>query len=137
MTTEIQNEMLILSLLSGFIKETNNSVKLDRDVRQHPIEPARHIPGPLTHQREERTIGPVMLQDEVEPFLDDRRRGVPIEGMLENDDIVGLEEGLFVVNIDGKIGIGGVEIVDGNAIKVLVKYIHGMRQKYFILAKYF
>ena len=29
MTTEIQNEMLILSLLSGFTKETNNSVKIE------------------------------------------------------------------------------------------------------------
>ena len=59
-----------------------------------------------------------MLKHEIEPFLDDGRGGIPVEGVLQDDEVVFKQQGLFAVDIDQEIGIGGVEVVNGDALEI-------------------
>ena len=62
------------------------------------------------------SVGPAMLEDEVLPLLQQRRRAVPEEGVLENDDVVGDEQRLLARHVDVEIGICLVEVVDGETL---------------------
>ena len=65
-----------------------------------------------------RAIGPIMLKYEVEPFIDDRRCGIPVEGMLQNNEVVVQQQFLFMVHVDQEIGIGGVDVMNGDAVQI-------------------
>ena len=65
-----------------------------------------------------RPVGPAKLKHKIEPFLDDGRRRIPVEGMLQHDEIMIEEKRLLMADIDGEIGIGGIEVVKSDAGQV-------------------
>ena len=56
-------------------------------------------------------IRPAMLQHQVHPLLQDRRRAVPEEGVLQDDDIVTHEQLLLALDVDVEVRISLVKIV--------------------------
>src|SRR5688572_25456146 len=58
-----------------------------------------------------RPICPVEFQDQVQPFLDDGRHGIPVEGMLQHDKAVLKEARLFRFHVDVEIGVGVIKVV--------------------------
>ena len=56
-----------------------------------------------------------MLEHEVLPLLEQRRRAVPEERVLEDDHVVLDEQRLLARHVDVEVGIGLVEIVQGQA----------------------
>ena len=54
-----------------------------------------------------------MLEDEIYPLLEERGRAVPVERMLQDEDLVGDEKLLLTLDIYVEVRIALVEIVDG------------------------
>ena len=65
-----------------------------------------------------------MQQNHIEPFLQQGRRRIPIQGELQNDQAVVEELPLFRLHIDEEIGIGLIEVMDGD----LLVNAHGVEQ---------
>ena len=66
-----------------------------------------------------RPVGPIretVFQYEILPFLQDGRRRIPVEGMLENDNLMIDQPRLFKVNIDLEIRVLGVQIDEGHTV---------------------
>ena len=59
-----------------------------------------------------------MLQNQVEPFLHDGRRRVPVKRMLKNNDVVRLAEGLFSSDVDHEVGVMCVKVVQRDTIEM-------------------
>ena len=57
-----------------------------------------------------RAIGPAVLQHQILPFLDDGGRRVPVEGVLQHDEIMIEQPLLLARDVDVEVGILGVEI---------------------------
>ena len=63
-------------------------------------------------------VGPAVFQHQVLPFLEDGRRAVPVKGVLEDDEVVFGEQLLLALDVDEEVGIGLVQIVEGDAGQV-------------------
>jgi hypothetical protein len=72
-----------------------------------------------------RAVGPADLEDEVEPLLHDGGAGVPVEGMLEDDQIMVRKQSLLMGHIDREMRILGVEIANGDALEAADGCDHG------------
>ena len=59
-----------------------------------------------------------MFQDQVLPLLQNSRRTIPEERMMEDDDVVLLSERLFPSHVDVKLGIRLIQIVYGDAFDI-------------------
>ena len=61
-------------------------------------------------------VGPPVLEHQILPFLEDRRRRVPIERVLKDHDLVIRQKSLFARDVDVVCRIGLIEIVDRDSI---------------------
>ena len=69
-------------------------------------------------------LGPGVLENQVVPLLDDGRCRVPVERVLEDNDVVAFAKLLFVGDINEEIWVAGVKIMKRNAIE----RFHGLPQ---------
>ena len=60
------------------------------------------------------TIGPAEAEHQVDPLLDQRRGGIPVERMMEDDDVVGQKQALLFDHVDVEVWIDFVEIPEGD-----------------------
>ncbi len=65
------------------------------------------------------TIGPIELQYEVYPLLEQGWATVPIKRMVPNNDVVVVQNFFFLFHIDQKIWIVFVQIVEGYSRNIL------------------
>ena len=65
-----------------------------------------------------------MFENQVEPLLDDRRYRIPVERMLKNDDVMAFAKLLLMRDINKKVRIAGIQIMEGNAVQCF----HGLPQ---------
>jgi hypothetical protein len=66
-----------------------------------------------------RAVGPAVLQHKIDPLLQQRRNRVPEERVLQNQDFVLLEQGLFPLHINVEIRVRLVKVVKGGAGEIL------------------
>lgn len=60
-------------------------------------------------------VGEAVFEHEIEPLFQEGGATIPVERMLEDDDVVGPQELLLMGDVDVKIGVGLVEIVKRDA----------------------
>ena len=63
-------------------------------------------------------IGPIMLEHEIRPLLEKGRRTEQEERIVKGEDVVCLQQILFMLHIDVKVGIDLVEIVEGHPVQL-------------------
>jgi len=61
------------------------------------------------------TVGEAVFEHEIEPLFQEGGATIPVERMLEDDDVVGPQELLLMGDVDVKIRVGLVEIVKRDA----------------------
>ena len=66
-----------------------------------------------------------MLQHQVLPFLQDRRRRVPVQRVLKDDDIVREQSCLFAVDVDLKVRVLGIQVDQRDAVEAIERLRHG------------
>ena len=72
----------------------------------------------LSAQRRALTpVGPAVLEHQVLPLLQDRRARVPVERVLEDDDVVLLEQTLLPRDVDVEVRVRLVEIVHDHPVE--------------------
>ena len=69
-------------------------------------------------------VGEAVFEHEVLPLLQDGGRTVPVERVLEDDEVVRGEEPLLVLHVELEIVVPLVEVVKRDAIQPA----HGVRQ---------
>ena len=80
------------------------------------------LEGNLARQRRTaRTVCPRVFKNQVKPLFDKGRGRIPVERMLKYNNIVALTKSLLVRNIDKKIRITRIEIVESNPLEVLYR----------------
>ena len=85
-------------------------------VSRRPAAGADHAQHPFAAQRFPlRTVGPAMFQYQVLPLFEEGWRAIPIKGVLQDDQIMVGQQLLFTGNVDVKIRISLVEIIQGDA----------------------
>ena len=62
-----------------------------------------------------RAVGPAEFEHQVDPLLQQRRHAVPVEGVLQDHDVVCEEQLLFAGHVDVAVGVGLVEVVEAAA----------------------
>ena len=66
-----------------------------------------------------RAIGPTVLEDQILPILQDRRRALPVDRVLEDHYVMTLKQPLFVLHVDVEVRIGLVKVVNGDPFEPL------------------
>jgi hypothetical protein len=59
-----------------------------------------------------------MFQHQVKPLLDDGWATIPVKRMLKNDDVMLDQQLLFSLDINVKVGVAFVQVIDGYALQV-------------------
>ena len=87
---------------------------------------AEHAQESLAVQRRPAfPVGEAVFEHEVLPFLEHGGRTVPVERVLENDEVVRGEELLFVLHVELKIVVPLVQVVERHPVEPA----HGVRQR--------
>jgi len=64
-------------------------------------------------------VCPLVFENELLPLLQQRGDAEPVQRVLKNNDVMPVQQGLLAFDIDVKIGIQFVQVMEGNSIKVL------------------
>ena len=67
-------------------------------------------------------VGKSVLEHEIQPLFQQRWTAVPIERVLEHDDVVFQKQSLFLRHVYVEVGVMLIEIAEGEGIRLLHRF---------------